>query len=70
MLDRLTKAISLVALAVALAACDPFGLPSTRALENGASGMLTSAQALIVALFGGVGSVRRCRDHGRGKASS
>ena len=45
MLDRLTKAISLVALAVTLAACDPFGLPSTRALENGAAGMLTSAQS-------------------------
>jgi len=38
MLDRLTKAISLVALAVALAACDPFDLPSTRELENGAAG--------------------------------
>jgi hypothetical protein len=45
MLDRLTTAISLVALVVAMAACDPFGLPSTRALENGAAGMLISAQS-------------------------
>ena len=36
-------------LVLALAACDPFGLPSTRALENGAAGMLTSARSLEIA---------------------
>lgn len=33
----------------ALAACDPFGLPATRALENGAAGMLTSATSMEIA---------------------
>lgn len=33
----------------ALAACNPFGLPSTRALENGASSMLTSAPSFQMA---------------------
>ena len=33
----------------ALSACDPFGLPATRALENGAAGMLTSATSLEIA---------------------
>ena len=32
-----------------LAACDPFGLPSTRALENGAASMLTSATSFEMA---------------------
>ena len=32
-------------LVAASAACDPFGLPSTRALENGAESMLSSAQS-------------------------
>jgi hypothetical protein len=32
-----------------LAACNPFGLPSTRALENGAAGMLTSAKSFQLA---------------------
>lgn len=33
----------------ALSACDPFGLPATRALENGAAGMLTSATSMEIA---------------------
>lgn len=39
------KAILLVGMAAALAACNPFGLPSTRSLESGAEGMLTSAKS-------------------------
>jgi len=42
-------AILLVAMAAALAACNPFGLPSTRSLESGAEGMLTSAGSFQVA---------------------
>lgn len=34
---------------LALAACDPFGLPSTRALENGAVATLTSARSFEMA---------------------
>jgi len=34
-----------LALVAALAACDPFGLPSTRALESGAASMFTTAQS-------------------------
>ena len=37
-----------VAVAV-LAACNPFGLPATRALENGVAGMLTSAKSFEIA---------------------
>ena len=44
----LRNAISLLAVAAALAACDPFGLPSTRALENGATSMLTSATSFEI----------------------
>src|SRR5438034_5921846 len=44
----LRNAISLLLVAAALAACDPFGLPSTRALENGATSMLTSATSFEV----------------------
>jgi len=43
------KAILLVGMAAALAACNPFGLPSTRSLENGAETMLTSAPSFQVA---------------------
>ena len=32
-----------------LAACNPFGLPATRALENGVAGMLTSAKSFEIA---------------------
>src|SRR5712691_2096085 len=42
-------AILLVGVAAALAACNPFGLPSTRSLESGAVGMLTSARSFQVA---------------------
>jgi hypothetical protein len=42
-------AILLVGVAAALAACNPFGLPSTRSLENGADSMLTSAPSFQVA---------------------
>jgi hypothetical protein len=34
---------------VLLAACDPFGLPATRALENGTESMLTSAKSFEMA---------------------
>ena len=44
----LRNAISLLLVAAALAACDPFGLPSTRALENGATSMLTSSTSFEV----------------------
>jgi len=43
------KAILLVAVAATLAACNPFGLPSTRSLENGAESMLASATSFQVA---------------------
>jgi len=36
-------------LAAVLAACDPFGLPSTRALENGAAAMLNTAPSYEMA---------------------
>ena len=36
------------ALACLLAACDPFGLPSTRALENGAAGMLSPTSSFEI----------------------
>ena len=39
------KAILLVGMAAVLAACNPFGLPSTRSLERGAAGMLSSAKS-------------------------
>ena len=39
------RSISLAVAALAMVACDPFGLPSTRALENGAVEMLTSARS-------------------------
>ena len=35
--------LAIVALALALPACDPFGLPATRALETGAAGTLRAA---------------------------
>lgn len=41
--------LSAMALLLGLAACDPLGLPATRALENGAAGMLTSAKSFEVA---------------------
>ena len=37
--------IAIVALLVATAACDPFGLPSTRSLESGAADMLSRARS-------------------------
>ncbi len=40
--------ILVVGMAAALAACNPFGLPSTRALENGAAAMLTSAKSFQI----------------------
>ncbi len=43
------QAILLVGMAAALAACNPFGLPSTRSLENGAESMVTSATSFQVA---------------------
>ena len=43
------KAILLVGVATALAACNPFGLPSTRSLERGAESMLTTATSFQVA---------------------
>jgi hypothetical protein len=42
------NSILVVCTAAALAACNPFGLPSTRALENGAAGMLTSARSFQI----------------------
>ena len=42
------NAILLVGVVTALAACNPFGLPSTRSLENGAENMLTSARSFQV----------------------
>lgn len=41
--------LAVVVVLVGLTSCDPFGLPSTRALENGAAGMLTSARSLEMA---------------------
>jgi hypothetical protein len=38
-----------LALVAVLAACDPFGLPATRALENGAESMLRSAKSYEIA---------------------
>ncbi|OLB84845.1 MAG: hypothetical protein AUI15_34070 [Actinobacteria bacterium 13_2_20CM_2_66_6] len=43
------KAVLVFALAAALAACNPFGLPSTRALETGAANMLTTASSFQIA---------------------
>ncbi|HKB18714.1 MAG TPA: hypothetical protein VKF28_06735 [Candidatus Dormibacteraeota bacterium] len=40
-MSRAGSVLAAVALVVALAACDPLGLPATRALENGAESMLT-----------------------------
>lgn len=37
--------LAILALVVALAACDPFGLPATRALEGGAADMLSLARS-------------------------
>ena len=42
-------AVLTVALACVLGACDPFGLPSTRALENGAEAMLSPAASFEIA---------------------
>src|SRR2546423_3272674 len=42
------NAISVLAVTAVLAACDPFGLPSTRALENGAATMLASAKSFEI----------------------
>ena len=39
------KLIVGLVLAAVLAACDPFGLPSTRSLETGAASMFTSARS-------------------------
>ena len=45
-----TKLISALALVFALtAACDPFGLPATRALESGVQSMLSSANSFELA---------------------
>ena len=47
---RLWAALAVpLVLAPALAGCDPFGLPSTRALENGVATMLNSARSFEVA---------------------
>jgi hypothetical protein len=43
------RAVLAVALVLGIAGCDPFGLPSTRALENGAAAALTSASSLEMA---------------------
>ena len=43
------KAFLLGLVAAMLAACNPFGLPSTRALENGAASMLAAAKSLELA---------------------
>ena len=43
------RTVLTVALACVLAACDPFGLPSTRALENGAEAMLSPAASFEIA---------------------
>jgi hypothetical protein len=42
------RTVGAIALVLGLAACDPFGLPATRALENGAAEMLTSAKSFQV----------------------
>jgi hypothetical protein len=42
------RTVGVIALVLALVACDPFGLPATRALENGAADMLTSAKSFQV----------------------
>lgn len=44
-----TLAVFGAAAVIAVSACDPFGLPATRALENGAAGMLTSATSMEIA---------------------
>jgi len=44
-LQRVMRAVAAAVLVLALAACDPFGLPSTRALEAGVQDMLTSARS-------------------------
>jgi hypothetical protein len=41
--------LGMVLLGALAAACDPFGLPATRALENGVDSMLTSAKSFEVA---------------------
>jgi len=49
-MKALAKPVLLCGLMVALvAACDPFGLPATRALENGVESMLTSAKSFELA---------------------
>src|SRR5260370_5402817 len=49
-MSRAGSVLAAVAGVVALAACDPLGLPATRALENGAESMLTRSSSLE---FGG-----------------
>ena len=44
----MTRIVGAIALGLLLAGCNPFGLPSTRALENGAAGMLTSAKSFQI----------------------
>ena len=41
--------LGMVLLGALTAACDPFGLPATRALENGVDSMLTSAKSFEIA---------------------
>ena len=43
------RAVLALALVLTAGACDPFGLPSTRSLENGAAATLTSASSLEMA---------------------
>ena len=43
------RGVLAVVVVLGLASCDPFGLPSTRALESGAARMLTSARSLEIA---------------------
>ena len=45
MAARGSVVLLILAVVVALAACDPFGLPATRTLEGGAAGMLSSARS-------------------------
>ena len=42
------RALAALAALGLLTACDPFGLPSTRSLENGAAGMLSSARSFEI----------------------
>jgi hypothetical protein len=52
----MTRALLAAALACALAACDPFGLPATRALERGAADTLSSGSLEIKGGYTAAGS--------------